>query len=160
MLIERCQEMKKSIQSRFIGVFTYNVDLKVYEANEGKIHWKLDIRNELVDVDELLKKAEKLFSCIEEFDKNAKVSIAEKLIDYKNDFWPEYDEDDENLNWDAVDAGEYDITKENFQEAITLYDIEIRANEIYCEYDDGDLFVGHRIHAYFDNNYVLLRADV
>ncbi|MEH7110044.1 DUF2262 domain-containing protein [Bacillus sp. JJ1764] len=152
--------MEKSIQSRLIGVFTYNDDRKVFEANEGKIHWKLDIRNEFVDVDEMLKKAEKLFSCIEEFDKNAKVSIADKLIDYKNDFWPEYDEDDEYLNWDTVDAGEYDITKEKFQEAITLYDIEIRANEIYCEYDDGDLFAGHRIHAYFDNNYELLRADV
>ena len=82
------------------------------------------------------------------------------MIHYKNDFWPEYDENDEHLNWDAVDAGEYDVTKEKFAEAITLYDIEIRATDIYCEYHDGDLFGGHRIHAYFDNDYKLLSAEV
>ena len=40
------------------------------------------------------------------------------MINYKNDFWPEYDENDEHLNWDAVDAGEYDITKENSQKQL------------------------------------------
>jgi hypothetical protein len=152
--------MEKSIQSGLIGVFTYNEDCKAFEASEGKIHWKLDIRNELVDVNEMIKRAEKLFIFLEKFDQMAKIAIMEKLIDYKNDFWPEYDEDDENLNWDAVDAGEYDVTKEEFEEAITLYDIEIRANDIYCEYHDGDLFGGHRIHAYFDHDYKLLSADV
>ena len=39
------------------------------------------------------------YICLEEFDKNAKVAIAEELIEYKNDFWPEYDENDEHLNW-------------------------------------------------------------
>ncbi|SFC85176.1 hypothetical protein SAMN04488168_110141 [Bacillus sp. 491mf] len=152
--------MKKSIQSELIGVFTFNETCKIYEQNKGKIHWQLDIRNEYVDVNEMIKRAEKLFLCIEEFDKKAKVAIAEQLIDYKNDFWPEYDENDEHLNWDAVDAGEYDVTKEEFEKTIILYDIEIRANDIYCEYHDGDLFAGHRIHAYFDNNYKLLSADV
>jgi len=152
--------MEKSIQSELIGVFTYNEIRKTFEASKGKIHWKLDIRNELVDKNEMIKRAEKLFIFLEEFDQMAKIAITEKLIDYKNDFWPEYDEDDENLNWDTVDAGEYDITKEEFAEAITLYDIEIRENNIYCEYHDGDLFGGHRIHAYFNNDYKLLNADV
>ena len=152
--------MEKSIQSELIGVFTYNEDRKTFKASKGKIHWILDIRNELVDKNEMIKRAEKLFLFLEEFDQMAKIAITEKLIDYKNDFWPEYDEDDKNLNWDAVDAGEYDVTKEEFAEAITLCDIEIRANDIYCEYDDGDLFGGHRIHAYFDNDYKLLNADV
>ena len=106
----------------------------------------------------MIKRAEKLFIFLEGFEQIAKISIAEKLIDYKNDFWPDYDEDDENLNWAAVDAGEYDITKEEFAEAIILY--EIRVNDIYCEYHDGGLFGGHRIHAYFDNDYKLLNADV
>lgn len=152
--------MKKTIQSEFIGVFTYNEDDKKFEVSKEKIHWKLDVRNELVDQNEMLNRAEKLYIFLEEFDQTAKMAIAEKLSDYKNDFWPEYDEDDENLNWDAVDAGEYDVTKEEFAEAITLYDIEIRANDIYCEYHDGDLFGGHRIHAYFDHDYRLLNAEV
>lgn len=152
--------MEKSRRSELIGLFTYNELTGTYEANEGKIHWSIDTRNESVDVGEMLKTAEKLFLCIEEFDQKAKAAIAENLIDYKNDFWPEYDENDENLNWDAVDAGEYDVTKEQFQEAINLYDIVIRVNEIYCEYYDGNLFGGHRIGAYFNSGYELLRANV
>ncbi len=152
--------MEKSIPSGFIGVFTYNELCKIYEQNEGKIHWSLDVRNESVDVSEMIKRAEKLYLCIEEFEKMARAAIAEKLITYKNNFCPEYDENDENLNWDAVDAGEYDVTKEQFAVAITLYDIEIKANGIYCEFDDGDLFGGHRIHSYFDDSYQLLSASV
>ncbi len=152
--------MEKSVYSSLIGVFTYNKDLTALEASKGKIHWRLDTRNELVDIEKMIKKAEELFLRLEDFDKEARAAIAEKLIDYKNDFWPEYDENDENLNWDAVDSGEFNITNEKFQEAITLYDIEINGNEIYCEYDDGDLFGGHRIHTYFNNNFELLRADV
>ncbi|MDP7981486.1 DUF2262 domain-containing protein [Bacillus sp. WLY-B-L8] len=149
--------MGKSIKSELIGVFAFNETCKAYQQNKGKIHWQLDISNEYVDVNEMIKRAENLFLCIEEFDKKAKVAIAEKLIDYKNDFWPEYDE---HLNLDAVDAGEYDVTKEEFEKEITLYDIQIRANDIYCEYHDGDLFGGHRIHTYFDNDYKLLSAEV
>jgi len=152
--------MEKSIKSKLIGVFAYDEGCKTFEASNGKILWTLEIRNELIDKNEMIKRAEKLFIFLEEFEQMAKIAIAEKLINYKNDFWPEYDEDDENLNWDAVDAGEYDITKEEFAEAITLYAIEIRADDIYCEYYDGDLFGGHRIHAYFDNDYKLLNADV
>ncbi len=152
--------MEKSIKSELIGVFTYNEEMKAYAANEGRVHWKLDISHEGVDVKEMIKSAEKLFVRLQEFDKNAKKAIAEKLIAYKNDFWPEYDEDDKNLDWDAVDAGEYDVTKEQFEKALTLYDIVIRANDFYCEYDDGDLFGGHRIHTYFDYDGNLLSAEV
>ena len=38
LLVERNQEMEKSIQSGLIGVFTYNEDRKAFEASEGKIH--------------------------------------------------------------------------------------------------------------------------
>ncbi|MGN8230859.1 DUF2262 domain-containing protein [Paenibacillus polymyxa] len=152
--------MERSVISSLIGVFTYNEDYTALEANEGKIHWRLDVKNGSVDVAEMIKRAEELFLCLADFDRKAKEAIAGELIEYKNDFWPEYDENDENLNWDAVDAGEYNTTNEKFQESITLYDIELNTNEIYCEYDDGDLFGGHRIHAYFDKNFKLLRADV
>jgi len=46
----------------------------------------------------MIKRAEVLFLCLEEFEQMAKTAITEKLIDYKNDFWPEYYEDYENLN--------------------------------------------------------------
>lgn len=160
ILLERNHGMEGSVNSKLIGVFTYNEGLTALEATEGKIHWRIDTRNEFVNVKEMIKKAEELFLRLEDFDKDARAAIAKKLIDYKNNFWPEYDENDENLNWDAVDAGEYSTTLEEFQEAITLYDIQISVNEIYCEYDDGDLFGGHRIHTYFDNNFELLKADV
>lgn len=152
--------IEKSIRSEVIGVFTYHEVCKVYEQHEGGIHWTLDSRDGCADVHEMIKRAEKLFLCIAEFDKRAKVAIALALIDYKNDFWPEYDADDEKIDWDAVDAGKYDVTTEKFAETITLYDVEIRVNGIYCEYDDGDLFGGHRIHAYFNDHYELLKADV
>ena len=152
--------MKMNITSELIGIFTYNDFTKSYEQNEGKIHWTLKIENEIDDVTIIIKKAEKLFNCIEEFDKKAKEAIADELIDYKNDFWPEYDENDINLDWDAVDAGEYNVTKDKFVELITFHDIEIGENDIYCEYNDGDLFGGHRIHACFNNDYQLLSADV
>lgn len=152
--------MENKIVSELMGVFVYDELCKEYEQHEGKIHWSLDISDEGADLSEMIKRAEKLFVCIEEFDKKAKASIAEELIDYKNDVYHDYDEDDENLDWDAVDAGEYDITKEEFEEAIILYDVIINANGIYCEYYDGDLFGGHRIHSYFNNDYKFLSADV
>lgn len=96
-----------------------------------------------------------LYINLEEFDKGAKKAISTELINYKNEFCPEYDENDENLDWDAVDAGEFNITLEKFEETITLYDISIGTSEIYCEYQDGGLFGGHRIHAYFDHDYKL-----
>lgn len=152
--------MEKSIKSTLIGELIFNVDCAAYQQNTGKIQWQLDMMDEDVTIDEMIKRAEKLFICIEEFDKKAKAAIAKKLIDFKNDFWPEYDENDEFLNWDVVDAGEYDVTTAEFEKAITLYNITIRAHDIYCEYFDGDLFGGHRIHAYFDYNYLLLSADI
>src|SRR5690606_4565593 len=100
--------MEQSIKSELIGVFTYNEECKIFELRKGKIHWILEIKSELIDKKEMIQKAEKLFLILEEFDQKAKIAIAEKLIDYKNEFWPEYDEDNENVNWDAVDAGEYD----------------------------------------------------
>ncbi|WP_242226514.1 DUF2262 domain-containing protein [Bacillus cereus group sp. BfR-BA-01358] len=152
--------MEKSIKSKLIGMFIFNETFHTYEQNEGKVHWELDVRNEHVQVHEMMKRAEKLYVCLEEFDKKAKIAIAKELIEYKNDFWPEYDENDEHLDWDAVDAGEYDMTKETFEQSITLMDILIRENDIYCEYNDGDVFGGHRIHASFDNEYNLLAAEI
>jgi hypothetical protein len=152
--------MGKSIKSELIGMFIFNETFHTYEQEEGKVHWGLDIGKELVHVHEMMKRAERLYICLEAFDRKAKVAIAEELIDYKNDFWPEYYENDEQLNWDAVDAGEYDMTKETFEKSITLMDIVIRENDIYCEYNDGDVFGGHRIHASFDNEYNLLEAGI
>lgn len=152
--------MKKTIISESIGVFTYKEERKVYELEKEGKRWSLLISFGQEDAYGLLKKAENLFVCLAQFDQKAKRAIAEKLVDYKNEFWPEYDEDDEELDWDAVDAGEYDITEEAFAEAIFLCDIQVGTDMIYCEYNDGDLFGGHRIHAFFDNDYKLISTDV
>lgn len=32
------------------------------------------------------------------------------------------------------------MTKETFEQSITLMDIVMRENDIYCEYNDGDVF--------------------
>lgn len=53
--------MEKSIKSELIGVFTFNEACKTYQQNKGKIHWQLDIRNEYVNVNEMIKRAERLF---------------------------------------------------------------------------------------------------
>ncbi|MGX1827329.1 DUF2262 domain-containing protein [Paenibacillus taichungensis] len=152
--------MEKTISSKIIGLFIYNEEFNTYEHTEGKVYYSLKLENESANVDELMNRAEKLFCQSEEFEKRAKTQIAHYLIDYKNDFWPEYDEDDENLNWDDVDAGKYDVTTEDFERVISLLDIAFLVNYIYCEYSDGDLFGGHRIHAKFDHDYNLIDADV
>lgn len=132
--------MKNSVHSKLMGQFIYNESYPAYERTIGKINWKLDAQ-ETADVTVLIQKAE-------------------KLIAYKNDCWPEYDENDEDLNWEAVDNGLYDITEREFAEALTLHDIVIKTESIYCEYLDGDLFGGHRVHACFDDHDSLLEATI
>ncbi|CAM4227567.1 DUF2262 domain-containing protein [Lederbergia lenta] len=149
--------MQKSIESK-LGTFIHNEHLKSFKLESGPIHWSLNENH--VSLEETIKRAETLFSVLEEFNIEAKIAIAKELIVYKNEFWPEYDEDDETLDWDAVDAGAYDTTLEEFCHAITLLDIEINEKSIYLEYDDGDLFGGHRIHATFDYDYKLLKAAI
>lgn len=152
--------MEKIVSANGIGLFKYNSELKSYVHNEGKVHWILKLDDESINVDTLVSRAELLFVEFERFEQTAKREIAVGLIDYKNDFWPEYDENDDELDWDAVDAGEYDLTTEEFVELISLLIVEIRSDEIYCEYLDGDLFGGHRIHAYFNHDYKLIKAEI
>lgn len=152
--------MIESIESKSIGTFTYNESDKSWQMEEGKVHWYLNATGKQADVAVLLHKAERLFEDLRSFETQAKAAIAAALINYKNDFWPDYDEDDEELDWDAVEAGDFNTTKEVFQESITLRDIVIGIDSIYCEYDDGDLFGGHRIHAYFNEEYELVKANI
>ncbi|MCM3172986.1 DUF2262 domain-containing protein [Paenibacillus sp. MER 99-2] len=152
--------MQKVIHSKIMGSFKYDEQFNTYEHTEGKVYYTLRLEQDCANVDELMSRAEKIFCETAEFENKAKAQVAHHLIDYKNDFWPEYDEDDENLNWDDVDAGKYDVSIEDFVKAIILLDIEIRKNQIYCEFSDGDLFGGHRIHAGFDYEYRLIQADV
>ncbi|MFC7680776.1 DUF2262 domain-containing protein [Paenibacillus sp. GCM10028914] len=152
--------MELNIRSRLIGIFKFNSDYMGYECKEGKIDWILKLESKSTDVNELINKAETLFVEMDRFDHLAKSGIAEKLIDYKNDFWPEYDENDSDLDWDAVEAGDYDVSKEKFEELINLCFIEIRSNEIYCEYNDGDMFGGHRIHVYLDYQFNVINAEL
>ncbi|QUW21122.1 DUF2262 domain-containing protein [Sporosarcina sp. Marseille-Q4063] len=152
--------MEKILKSTELGIFVYNEELISYELEIDKVPWSLKMNDQMEKADQLMKRAEVLFKNRHEFNTKVKVSIAEELLDYKNDFWPVYDEDDENLDWDKVDAGEYDTTRERFTEAITLLGIEIKVDNIYLEYDDGDLFGGHRIHVLLDKNGQLLKAEI
>ncbi|MEW4426682.1 DUF2262 domain-containing protein [Paenibacillus pabuli] len=152
--------MEKSIHSELIGTFIYEDLSRAYTYEKGPVHWTLEILDDKANIYEMMQRAENLYKVLYEFDKQAKVSIADELTSYKNDFWPEYDEDDEHLDWDEVDAGKYDVTPETFAASIKLLDIVIRNEDIYCEYDDGELFGGHRIHAYFDNDHRLRSAEI
>ncbi|WP_080848385.1 DUF2262 domain-containing protein [Cytobacillus gottheilii] len=149
--------MERKLEIPAIGMFTYSEGFKCYEHHLSTIHWSISTE---ADIGGNIKIAEKLFTNLEAFNQKAKQKIAQELIDLKNEHWFEYDENDENLDWDAVDAGVYDTTIEEFAEAITLLDIEINRNGIYCEYGDGELFGGHRIHAYFNKKGVFLKADI
>ncbi|MGF9698507.1 DUF2262 domain-containing protein [Paenibacillus sp. MABNR03] len=152
--------MDRSIHSEHIGTFSYEEMSKAYTYQEGPVHWALDISDEKVSVHEMMHRAEQIYRVLQEFDMQAKIAIANELTAYKNDFWPEYDEDDEHLDWDEVDAGKYDVTPERFAASIRLLDIVIKYEHIYCEYDDGELFGGHRIHACFENDYRLRSAEI
>ncbi|GGO08388.1 hypothetical protein [Saccharibacillus kuerlensis] len=52
------------------------------------------------------------------------------------------------------------MTVEKFAASISLLFVEIGSASAYCEYEDGELFGGHRIHAYFDEEYRLISADI
>lgn len=152
--------MLKSIHSAKMGTLVYEKISEGYTLREGAVHWILDASDNKVNMQEMIHRAEKLYEGFSEFDQQAKARIAGELVTFKNDFWPEYDEDDPDLDWDRVDAGEYNVSEERFAACIRLLDIVIKHTHIYCEYDDGELFGGHRIHAYFDNDYNLIRADI
>ena len=152
--------MEKILESTVLGIFVYSEELNSFELQTDKVHWSLKMDNQMEEATQMIKRAEILSKNMYEFNTKAKESIAEELLVYKNDFWPEYDEDDESLDWEKVDAGEYDITRERFAESITLLNIEINVDKIYLEYDDGNLFGGHRIHVLFDKNGQLLKAEI
>ncbi|MFP4977288.1 DUF2262 domain-containing protein [Paenibacillus sp. CN-4] len=156
--------MEQTLRSRVIGTFTYDKLTNDYTAEtpgeRGTVYWSLKLSEDGADAAVLLERADRLYEELSRFDAMARAAIAAELTEYKNDFWPEYDEDDENLDWDAVDAGVYAVSEARFAEAIRLLDIELRSGRLYCEYEDGELFGGHRIHAYFDENYKLVSADV
>ena len=151
--------MNSSIYSDALGLFSYDETTKNFKNCEGKICWSLNSNN-TVDANQLLLVAERLFSSIELFHNQVRTSVAAYLLDYKNDFWPEYDENDPTLSWEAVDAGEYNITHEKFVSSITLYDVVISKEVINCEFHDGDLFGGHRIHATFSHDLKVLEASI
>ncbi|WP_342566658.1 DUF2262 domain-containing protein [Psychrobacillus sp. FSL K6-4046] len=151
--------MNSSIYSDALGLFSYNETTKNFENYKGNIHFILNSIN-IGGAKELLIGVEKQFSTVEVFEQHVKTSVAENLLDYKNDFWPEYDENDPNLNWEAVDAGEYNITLKEFVSSISLSDVVINKHAIYCEFYDGDLFGGHRIHATFSRDLKLLKANI
>ncbi len=142
-----------------IGEFVYCKSNKAFENKDHYIHWCVDTND--VDVAKpLIKKAEQIYLEIAVFEKNAKLLIAKELVEFKNDFWPDYDEHDESLNWDDVNAGVFDVSVESFYKKIRRLVIIVFEDEIYCEFKDGDLFGGHRIHAHFDNDYKLKEASI
>lgn len=153
-------EVKGKIKIPTIGLFTYNEGFKQYEGKSQSIHWSIEADDKSIDLVEKVKLTEELFMNLKEFEEMTKQKVAEALIDFKNEQWFEYDENDEELDWDAVDAGEYDMTIEGFVSSITLLDIMITNEGIYCEYEDGNLFGGHRIHAYFDKKGEFIKADI
>ena len=151
--------MNSSIFSSALGLFSYDEATKKFKNCEGNIFWSLNSNN-TIDARKLLIIAESLFSSIDIFQKQVGTSVAAYLLDYKNDFWPEYDENDPTLSWEAVDAGEYNITHEKFVTSITLCDVIISKEVINCEFHDGDLFGGHRIHATFSHDLKILEASI
>lgn len=121
--------MNSSISSDAFGLFSYKETTKNFENCKGNIHFSLN-NISIGSAKELLIGVEKQFSTVEVFEQHVKTSVAENMLDYKNDFWPEYDENDPNLNWEAVDAGKYNITLEEFVSSITLSDVVINKHEI------------------------------
>lgn len=152
--------MDSTIKSQTMGSFVYNKEFNVYENNDGKISYALNMKDDKTDANELMARAEEIFAKYQTFEQLVKPQIARELIDHKNDNWPEYDEDDENLDWDEVDAGKYNVSELKFESLITLLHIHIYPTHIYCEFDDGELFGGHRIHSEFDYEYQLISTDI
>ncbi|MHA7966786.1 DUF2262 domain-containing protein [Paenibacillus sp. CAU 1782] len=152
--------METTIKSQTMGSFVYNKEFNAYEKNDGKVSFALNLKDKKTDAYELMARAEAIFAKYQIFEQLVKPQIARELIDYKNDFWPEYDEYDENLDWDEVNTGKYDLTEAVFETKITLLHIHIHPTHIYCEFNDGEMFGGHRIHSEFDYEYQLISADI
>lgn len=152
--------MNHTIESSLMGTFQYDHLIKDYKLKKNRVIWSLNTTENNKSYNLLLKKAEAFYDNFNIINERLKHEIAKSMIDFKNDFWPEYDEDDENLDWDAVDAGEYNVSINTFKSKIDLLDIQINYNGIYLEYDDNNLFGGHRIHVNIDDDYKLINAEI
>ena len=148
--------MNINLESKLLGVFTYNEYINSYERNDGKIHWKLRTVKESDNVYLLLKKAEDLFQGIDEFDEKAKIAIAEEFFGNEIERLLDYDEN--NMKLDSAVNENYMI-RDKIIKLLTLHDVEIEEKGICCKYYGGDCFEGLIITAYFDNEYQLLSAE-
>ena len=94
---------------------------------------------------ECIKTFRLLYDDIDNFFEKASLFATEQLIDLANYEWGYFPWRDENPN--ASDDDYIKLTKEDFAKKIKLLYLDIRENnEYYLEYDDGNIFSGHRIH--------------
>ena len=100
-----------------------------------------------------------LYGSFDEFLKNATHFAAEQLIDLANYEWGYIPWKDENP--DASDEDYIMITKEEFTERISLRYLDFKENnEYYLEYDDGNIFLGHRIHVHGNLEAGFIEANI
>lgn len=142
-----------------VGTFTIDTATDTFMNKDDLVYWCIDT-SDINTARSLVDKVDYLYDNFEKFLKKSKHLIAKELIEHKNDFWPEYDENDEDLDWEAVERGDFNVSVEEFSSKIKLLDLIIFEDEIYSEFKDGDLFGGHRIHATFTYNFKLKSADI
>lgn len=83
-------------------------------------------------IDKALRNGQLIFEDKEKWDKEAREFAAKELLELKNDFWLEDDEQE--------------LTEENFSQRITLNSFSMTDNgDFDFWFDDGDIFWGHSI---------------
>ena len=140
--------MQETITDDYLGTLQYNKKNKSYE---GKIKDNLDNKIEFgIDTDENLEEliiyTQQLLKKYLNNDDSLKLYAARQLLDIYNDVWNETD----------IEITEREFASRMLLEGITVYGDRITT----FYYQDGDLFYGHSITIYLDEQGNLESAQI
>ncbi len=129
------EEIKKEVtyEDERLGKFVLDKGVKWFSkeflwcSNKAELAFNT---SDINDLKRMIKDSSSVIESDEEWDNKAKNFAATKLLELKNDFW--LDEDEEEL------------THEDFLERLQLETLNIKSDGgLTFWYDDGDLFAGH-----------------
>ncbi|NGZ75239.1 DUF2262 domain-containing protein [Saccharibacillus alkalitolerans] len=132
------------------GLLTFKTELQWFEGEWEAEGRRIDIRLQTPERKralELLPILEQRIAGLESTDTSARRLAADELLDAKNDFW--------------LDEDEEEATPEQFAGLMELESLTLDEDgDVALWYDDGELFAGHTICVRFDAAGVFLSADM
>lgn len=140
--------MQQTITDDYLGILQYNKKFNSYEGTikdslDNEIEFGIDVEDNL---EELITYTRQLFKKYLNRDDELKLYAASQLLGLYNDVWNETD----------IEITEREFASRMLLEGIT---VECDRNTTFY-YQDGDLFYGHSITVYLDENGNLESAQI